>query len=616
MSSDPLAAWSSERDRDHLLVCLAYLYACVCALFLAAQILLGERLAALAWTPLRAAKSFGALALLLAQHRRIALSLLRPIGQPAEPPSAWLALRSAASRELLSRARLAPAMLLAAAVVVRELLLLSAPPSAAAADPAAPAAWVSACTPAAGGPPCTCYAPELALAAAWALLCAAGALAGYGEEQSGLRWPLLQQDLFLTLRPRALPALANGCRACARAAALLFAAVALAPAFFLSPPVRLLHALRIRHAPAAHLALPPAGGRLLALASREHWLRLWLGGCVFAAGWHAALLLVRAAYTRRLRLPRELAPAFRAQPAAAPAGAAQPLPQAPGQPPAPLTQRLSLLDLSLLARFEPRRRAELFAAQSGAAFQAAVAECVDALVGLRERARALGEYSARGGAGAPPLPLPAHGALRRRWQRAVHAQLCCEALSGAESACWAAHALAALLSASRAEDRLGTAQSRHLVRAALDAILTTLAALEQPALGALLPAARGAARASAPQQRGGANTPQQRRMAALLPARKVRRLAARAPTRRAPASALRSRKAGPCQLPPNLLRARAADDARLRAAGVRARARDARAALGGAPDRGVLLAARQPGRRVDRGQAAAEAAHCRHRLIQ
>lgn len=568
--SADLARWSAARDRDHLVACLTYLYACVCACFVVAQLLLGASLASLAWTPICAAKSFVALALLLAQHRRIAVSLLPSIGGPAEPPSAWAALCSAITRKLYARARLAPAVLLAAAVVVRELLLLDVSPqlvapldtSAAAAMLSAPAdaqppastMWITMCTPpglaaaavadssaeSAVGVPAAhaathmCYAPELAMTVAWALLCVAAVLAGYGDAQANLQWPLLQQDLFLRLRPHVLPTLTSACRSCARASLLLLVAVALAPALSLSPPMHVLHALRIRHAPPAWLELAPAGARSVLLASRSHWLRLLIGGATFAACWRLSLLLVQAAYTQRLVFSQAtFAPSRAAMPASNgasdPPHALPPLLRALERSSPPLTQHLAFLDLFLLARLEPRRRAELITCQSGAAFQRVLADCIGALGGLRERARGLGVHGARsaagsagaGGAAAPTLLILA-GPMWQRWQHAVQLQLCCEALACADSACWAAHALAALLAASRAEDRFGTAQSGGYVGRALDAILSTLSALEDPALGALLPAAaRGTGRASA-QQLDGINTPQQRRMSALLPARNVR----------------------------------------------------------------------------------------------
>ncbi|KAG8459253.1 hypothetical protein KFE25_014098 [Diacronema lutheri] len=508
MPPDAHAQWSSARDREHMFACLAYLYACVCACFLAAQLVLGAPLASLAATPLRATKTFAALAIVLAQHRRIALSLLVPIAAPAEPPSAWAAMRSALVRELYTRARLAPAALLAASVAVRELLALEAG-GRAGAGVDTPAPWVTACTPTDGGgtagsgggdgvgafdaakgtaaPTHTCYAPELALAAAWVIVCAAGSLCAYSDARARLRWPLLQQDLFLRLRPRALPTLARAGRASARAAALLVAAATLIPVSALAPAARALHALRVRRAPPAHLALPAAGARALLLVPLEHWLRLILAGGGGGGEGEGALLLLGAL--------RPIAP--------------------------PLTQHLAFLDLALLARLEPRRRAPLFANRAGAGLHQTVSVCVGALTAVRERARALGAYAAAGGTGVPPIGLPA--ALWVHWQRAVYARLCADAIVlPADGACWAANALGALLSASRAEDRLGTAQSAGLVGTALNALVAALDALETPALRALLPQARGgAARAGGG---GGAcaagDTPQQRRLSALLPARK------------------------------------------------------------------------------------------------
>jgi len=479
-----------------MLACLLCLYATTCACFAVASMLLGAPLVALLWSPVRAVKCTAALSLLLVQHRRIALSLLPALGEPTEQLSAWVAVRSAAVHKGLAVARLAPTMLIVASVVIWDVLSLHA--STAGPGAADPPSWITQVASTTGGPAHTFYAPELALAATWAVLCALCTLASYTDAHASLRWPLLHQDLFLRLRPRLLPALSGACRLCARCGLLLLLGVALAPALTLTPAVRALHAFRLARATPI-LLLPPSVQRSFLLVARAFWLRLLLGGAVFSVGWQAVALLIQTAYTQRrtTSLGGDGDNALRR-----------------GAP--PLTQHLALLDLSLVSRFEPRRRREIFA--SASAFQQVVSDCVRVLDCVRARARSLDLYSKHGGAGAPPMGLSA--TLWQRWLHAVSLQLCCDALGSADGACWAANTLAGLLVASRSEDRLGTAQSARLVGQSLEVLTQCAAALESQAFTALLPQTRGAPRTGG-QLRAATITPQQRRLSALLPGRKA-----------------------------------------------------------------------------------------------
>lgn len=506
-ASAALSRWASARDRDHMLQGFVYLYATLlCAHALACLLLSSSPGAALAWAPVRVLPSFFAFALVLANHRRVAIGVLPATCELDEPPSSWFAIRSTLARELHGRAKMAPAALIAASVAASDAIRLGTEAARSGGRP-----WIYACAGAEAE--LLCYAPEPLIATAGVLLSAGAALCAYAPlSDQSLSFPQLQQDAFLRLRPLAPGAALGALKLCARTHLALLALVSLAPVRTLTPFMRLLHcvtlALRGRAAALQLGAAPGAEGARAAVlvAGWAHWLQVLVAAALFALGWRACILLAGVLYTRR-------APLTRAAVGVAPS-APLPLAAALAREQPALTQHLALLDLCCLARLDAHRRAELFADHTGTLLRAALDGCSRHVRALTAALVAVDRHCAQ----PPSAPPGVSPALWQRLQHGVAVALWREALGGAQLCIWAARAAALLVAASREEDSYGLVQTSRSVENVLSGLLAGIGALESPALAGLTQLPHGVPRGGAAHA---SSTPQHRRLV-LGPLRQVR----------------------------------------------------------------------------------------------
>lgn len=392
--------------------------------------------------------------LLLLRHRRVVVERV-PVSKP--PPLASVSLmRRVVHDELRPRLSLAPAVGFALGSTVLYTTISISRGS----EPT----WVTWDT-CPGDVPArsVCYRPELLLAVTFAAVLGARCLFLYDRRQRQPALPVLDQAIFLRLKPALWPAFRAACRLCLPAYALVLFAVGLFRRSALAPALAAVHAATLSSRSAV---MDPA-----AACGWSTWLQLLATGLAFSWCWETTVVVANAVFTQRVALSRS---AVRSPP-----HDSHPLEAALANVHAPFIQQVALVDLCAVARFDSRRRRELFADPTGAALYAVIDSCSGRISTLAQGVKAFDGLYAR-------VAVATTSLLSRRWRAFVVHRAAYYALEGAAHAALAASSISCLLSASRVEDQFGLVQTAQLVERELDRTVQCLEVLEGDNLASLL----------------------------------------------------------------------------------------------------------------------------------